>query len=165
MIATLRTPRGLATAVLLLALAVLPLWALLEGFGPLRRVNWLKGLGVGGLLGLGAWFLVLGQARGGAKRQGAKHHPALGTFQHHLQQVRISAACGHHLKRALDCGGKLRFDRTKRHQQRRRNVRRSPGDPELRHFQERHPHDRRDQGEARATSTSLQLDNHWVPLS
>lgn len=50
----------------LAALAILPLWALVEGFGPLRRVNWPKGLGVGGLLGLGAWFLVLGQARGGA---------------------------------------------------------------------------------------------------
>lgn len=48
------------------ALAILPLWALIEGFAPLRRVNWLKGLGVGGLLGMGAWFLVLGQARGGA---------------------------------------------------------------------------------------------------
>lgn len=50
----------------LAALAVLPLWALVEGFAPLRHVNWLKGLGVGGLLGMGAWFLVLGQARGGA---------------------------------------------------------------------------------------------------
>lgn len=50
----------------LAALAVLPLWALAEGFAPLRRVNWLKGLAVGGLLGMGAWFLVLGQARGGA---------------------------------------------------------------------------------------------------
>jgi drug/metabolite transporter (DMT)-like permease len=48
------------------ALAVLPLWALVEGFGPLRRVNWIKGLFVGGLLGTGAWLLVLGQARGGA---------------------------------------------------------------------------------------------------
>ena len=50
----------------LAALAILPLWALIEGWGPLARVNWIKGLGVGGLLGAGAWLLVLGQARGGA---------------------------------------------------------------------------------------------------
>lgn len=49
----------------LAALAILPLWALIEGWGPLARVNWIKGLGVGGLLGAGAWLLVLGQARGG----------------------------------------------------------------------------------------------------
>jgi len=42
------------------------LWALLEGFGPLMRVNWLKGIAVGSLIGLGAWFLIRGQAIGGA---------------------------------------------------------------------------------------------------
>lgn len=42
------------------------LWAALEGFGPLMRVNWLKGIAVGSLIGLGAWFLIRGQALGGA---------------------------------------------------------------------------------------------------
>lgn len=42
------------------------MWALLEGFGPLRRTNWLKGIAVGSLIGLGAWFLIKGQAIGGA---------------------------------------------------------------------------------------------------
>jgi drug/metabolite transporter (DMT)-like permease len=42
------------------------LWALLEGLGPLLRVNWLKGIAVGSLIGLGAWFLIRGQAIGGA---------------------------------------------------------------------------------------------------
>lgn len=50
----------------LAALAILPLWAMIEGGRSLARVNWIKGLGVGGLLGAGAWLLVLGQARGGA---------------------------------------------------------------------------------------------------
>lgn len=42
------------------------LWAALEGFSPLMRVNWLKGIAVGSLIGLGAWFLIRGQALGGA---------------------------------------------------------------------------------------------------
>lgn len=42
------------------------LWAALEGFGPLMRTNWLKGIAVGSLIGLGAWFLIRGQALGGA---------------------------------------------------------------------------------------------------
>ncbi|GLS87248.1 hypothetical protein GCM10010873_22220 [Cypionkella aquatica] len=50
----------------LAALALLPVWALMEGPGALLRVNWLKGIAVGSLIGLGAWFLVQGQARGGA---------------------------------------------------------------------------------------------------
>lgn len=50
----------------LAALALLPVWALMEGPGALFRVNWLKGIAVGSLIGLGAWFLVQGQARGGA---------------------------------------------------------------------------------------------------
>jgi drug/metabolite transporter (DMT)-like permease len=37
-----------------------------EGVRPALRVNWLKGIAVGSLIGLGAWFLILGQARGGA---------------------------------------------------------------------------------------------------
>lgn len=41
-------------------------WAAVEGFGPLFRVNWLRGIAVGSLIGLGAWFLILGQSRGGA---------------------------------------------------------------------------------------------------
>ena len=50
----------------LAALSLLPVWALMEGPGALLRVNWLKGIAVGSLIGLGAWFLVQGQARGGA---------------------------------------------------------------------------------------------------
>lgn len=50
----------------LAALSLLPVWAALEGPGALLRVNWLKGIAVGSLIGLGAWFLVQGQARGGA---------------------------------------------------------------------------------------------------
>ena len=50
----------------LAALALLPVWALADGPRTLLRANWLKGIGVGSLIGLGAWFLILGQARGGA---------------------------------------------------------------------------------------------------
>jgi len=50
----------------LAALALLPLWVLLEGWAPLLRVNWPKGVAVGSLIGFGGWFLVMGQARGGA---------------------------------------------------------------------------------------------------
>lgn len=49
----------------LAALFLLPTWALVEGWQPLLRVNWLKGIAVGSLIGVGAWFLVMGQARGG----------------------------------------------------------------------------------------------------
>ncbi len=48
------------------ALFLLGIWWATEGFGPIRRANWVKGTMVGSLIGLGAWFLVLGQARGGA---------------------------------------------------------------------------------------------------
>ena len=41
-------------------------WAVFEGFAPLRATNWLKGIAVGSLIGLGAWFLIKGQAIGGA---------------------------------------------------------------------------------------------------
>ncbi len=46
--------------------ALVPFWALTEGLGPLLRVNWLRGIWVGSLIGLGAWFLIKGQALGGA---------------------------------------------------------------------------------------------------
>jgi len=49
----------------LAALFLLPIWLLIEGWRPLTQVNWPKGIAVGSLIGLGAWFLVLGQARGG----------------------------------------------------------------------------------------------------
>lgn len=49
----------------LAALFLLPLWALAEGGAPLRRANWGRGVAVGSLIGLGAWFIVMGQARGG----------------------------------------------------------------------------------------------------
>lgn len=47
------------------ALALLPFWAAMEGWQPLLRVNWLKGVAVGSLIYLGAWFLIRGQALGG----------------------------------------------------------------------------------------------------
>lgn len=47
----------------LAALALLPFWLIFDGPGAVLRANWLRGIGVGCLLGLGAWFLVLGQAR------------------------------------------------------------------------------------------------------
>jgi len=47
------------------ALFLIPVWALVEGLAPLRRVNWIKGFFVGALIGLGAWFLILGQSRSG----------------------------------------------------------------------------------------------------
>lgn len=46
--------------------ALLPFWIAMEGIAPALRVNWLKGIGVGSLIGLGAFFLIMGQARGGA---------------------------------------------------------------------------------------------------
>lgn len=46
--------------------ALLPIWMALEGPRVLARVNWLKGIAVGSLIGMGAWFLIQGQARGGA---------------------------------------------------------------------------------------------------
>ncbi|GAB1363272.1 hypothetical protein MASR1M32_25080 [Rhodobacter sp.] len=46
------------------AAAVTLFWLLREGVAPLRHANWLKGIAVGGLIGLGARFLILGQARG-----------------------------------------------------------------------------------------------------
>lgn len=47
-------------------LSLLIFWAAVEGIGPILRVNWLKGIAVGSLIGLGAWFLILGQTTGGA---------------------------------------------------------------------------------------------------
>ena len=46
--------------------ALVPFWVLREGIAPLQAVNWPRGIAVGSLIGLGAWFLILGQARGGA---------------------------------------------------------------------------------------------------
>ncbi len=48
---------GLAASVLLL------IWVLVEGTGPIRRANWLRGIVVGGIcIGLGAVLLVIGQS-------------------------------------------------------------------------------------------------------
>ena len=55
-----------ALRMLMAAAAVAAFWVLREGLRPAMRVNWLKGIAVGSLIGLGAWFLILGQARGGA---------------------------------------------------------------------------------------------------
>lgn len=48
------------------AAALLPVWALVEGPAALARANWPRGIAVGSLIGLGAWFLVMGQARSDA---------------------------------------------------------------------------------------------------
>lgn len=49
---------GMAAAVLI------PLWILVEGWGPIRRAHWGKGIAVGGLcIGLGAVLLVIAQAK------------------------------------------------------------------------------------------------------
>ena len=47
----------------LAALALLPFWVMFDGPAALARANWIKGIGVGAFLGLGAWFLIMGQAR------------------------------------------------------------------------------------------------------
>lgn len=46
--------------------ALVPFWALREGFGPILQANWPRGIAVGSLIGIAAWFLILGQARSGA---------------------------------------------------------------------------------------------------
>jgi drug/metabolite transporter (DMT)-like permease len=43
------------------ALALLPIWLAMEGIGVFRGAGWLKGVGVGGLIALGALFVVIGQ--------------------------------------------------------------------------------------------------------
>lgn len=48
------------------AAALVPFWVWREGRGVLRHAQWLRGIAVGSLIGLGAWFLVMGQAIGGA---------------------------------------------------------------------------------------------------
>ncbi len=50
----------------LAGVSLLLFWAAFEGIRPLLQVNWLKGIAVGSLIGLGAWLLILGQSRGGA---------------------------------------------------------------------------------------------------
>lgn len=55
-----------ALRMVLSAAFLLTLWAVLEGWRPMVMVNWVKGLAVGSLIGLGAWLLIAGQARGGA---------------------------------------------------------------------------------------------------
>lgn len=50
----------------LTAAALVPFWMWREGAGVLRHSGWLRGVAVGSLIGLGAWFLVVGQAIGGA---------------------------------------------------------------------------------------------------
>lgn len=45
------------------ALFLLPVWIAVEGVDALRRTNWLRGLMVGSLIGVGALFLVMGQTR------------------------------------------------------------------------------------------------------
>lgn len=55
-----------ALRMLMSAAAVAAFWMLREGLRPALRVNWPLGIAVGSLIGLGAWLLILGQARGGA---------------------------------------------------------------------------------------------------
>lgn len=52
-----------AARMLLAALALLPVWALVEGPRALLRANWGKGVLIGSSLGLGALLLILGQTR------------------------------------------------------------------------------------------------------
>ena len=52
-----------AARVTLAALALLPVWLLVEGPRVLLRANWGKGVLVGSSLGLGALLMILGQAR------------------------------------------------------------------------------------------------------
>lgn len=61
----LRSEQLAALRMLLASAALLPMWLLLDGAGVLRRARWKRGIAVGSLLGLGAWCLILGQARGG----------------------------------------------------------------------------------------------------
>ena len=57
-------PLPLSTArVTLAALALLPVWLLVEGPAALIRANWGKGVLVGSSLGLGALLMILGQTR------------------------------------------------------------------------------------------------------
>ena len=60
-------PLPLTAARMALAAAVLlPLWAAIEGFGPLRSAHWGKGILIGGMtIGLGAVLLVIGQSMTG----------------------------------------------------------------------------------------------------
>lgn len=46
----------------LAAAALLPFWVLVEGAGVLRGAGWLKGIAVGGMIGLGGLFVILGQS-------------------------------------------------------------------------------------------------------
>lgn len=48
------------------AIFLILVWALWEGLGPLRRTNWIRGIAVGALISLSAWFMIKGQAIGGA---------------------------------------------------------------------------------------------------
>ena len=51
-----------AARFVLAAAALLPFWVLMEGFGVLRGAGWLKGIAVGGMIGLGGLFVILGQS-------------------------------------------------------------------------------------------------------
>jgi drug/metabolite transporter (DMT)-like permease len=50
----------------LTAAALIPFWVWREGRAVLGSARWGRGIAVGSLIGLGAWFLVVGQAIGGA---------------------------------------------------------------------------------------------------
>lgn len=57
-------PLPLTAARMVLAAAFLiPLWALVEGVGTLRRARWGRGMLVGSMIGFGALMLVMGQSR------------------------------------------------------------------------------------------------------
>jgi drug/metabolite transporter (DMT)-like permease len=46
----------------LAAAALLPFWVFMEGFGVLRGANWIKGIAVGAMIGVGGLFVILGQS-------------------------------------------------------------------------------------------------------
>ncbi len=54
-----------ALRLLLAAAFLLPIWAMIEGPAALLRAPWLRGMAVGSLIALAAWFIILGQARSG----------------------------------------------------------------------------------------------------
>ncbi|NPD15926.1 DMT family transporter [Xinfangfangia sp. D13-10-4-6] len=54
-----------AVRISLAALVLLPVWLLSDGLRAVLRADWLRGIMVGSLIGIAAWFLIMGQAAGG----------------------------------------------------------------------------------------------------
>ncbi|VDC32113.1 DMT family transporter [Pseudogemmobacter humi] len=54
-----------AIRIALAAAVLLPVWLALDGAAALRNARWPAGLAVGSLIGVAAWFLIIGQSHGG----------------------------------------------------------------------------------------------------